>query len=85
MRERQERSSNPARGLDAVGGGGRPPKQRKKPPRLVSRQNFIEICAGLTAVDEQVFKDLWQKLGLSIDWSLEYATIDDRCRGLAQR
>jgi len=60
-------------------------KQRKKPPRLVSRQNFIEICAGLTAVDEQVFKDLWQKLGLSIDWSLEYATIDDRCRGLAQR
>jgi valyl-tRNA synthetase len=60
-------------------------KLRKKPARLVSRQNFIEICAGLTAVDEQVFKDLWQQLGLSIDWSLEYATIDDHCRGLAQR
>ena len=55
-------------------------KQRKKPPRLVSRQNFIEICGGLTAVDEQVFKDLFQSLGLSIDWSLEYATIDERCR-----
>ena len=60
-------------------------KQRKKPPRLVSRQNFIEICGGLTAVDEQVFKDLFQSLGLSIDWSLEYATIDERCRALAQR
>ena len=60
-------------------------KQRKKPPRLVSRQNFIEICRELTELDEQVFKDLFQSLGLSIDWSQEYATIDDRCRSTAQR
>jgi len=60
-------------------------KQRKKPPRLVSRQNFIEICQELTRLDEQVFKDLWQQLGLSIDWSQEYATIDDHCRSVAQR
>ncbi|MEZ4215230.1 MAG: valine--tRNA ligase [Myxococcota bacterium] len=60
-------------------------KARKQPARLVSRQNFIEICAGLTAIDEQAFKGLFQSLGLSIDWKLEYATIDDHCRSTAQR
>ena len=60
-------------------------KMRKKPARLVSRQNFIEICAELTKVDEEAFKGLWQSLGISIDWSLEYATIDEHCRTIAQR
>ena len=59
-------------------------KARKKPPRLVSRQNFIEICEELTVLDEEAFRDLWQSLGLSIDWKLEYTTIDDRSRTIAQ-
>ena len=59
-------------------------KQRKRAPRLVSRPNFIELCHALTAEDEKTFKDLWRRLGLSVDWSLEYATIDNRCRRLAQ-
>lgn len=50
----------------------------------VSRENFIEACAQLTKEDEAVFEHLWRKLGLSIDWNLQYATIDDHCRKLSQ-
>src|SRR5690606_12633151 len=59
-------------------------KQRKDPPRLVSRKNFIELCHQLTEIDEQAFKNLFTRLGLSVDWRQTYATIDDRCRKLAQ-
>ncbi len=59
----------------------------KKPHEYtpVSRQNFIEACAQLTQEDEKVFEALWRKLGLSVDWSLTYATIDDHCREVSQR
>ncbi len=59
-------------------------EQRKKPARPVSRKNFIELCHRLTAEDEKAFKELWSRLGLSVDWNEQYATIDDRCRRLAQ-
>ncbi|MBI4726958.1 valine--tRNA ligase [candidate division TA06 bacterium] len=56
----------------------------KEPPEEISRDNFIELCHQVTKQDEKVFKLLWQHLGLSIDWSLEYATIDDHCRKTSQ-
>ncbi len=56
----------------------------KQPPRLVSRPNFIDLCLELTRQDEEAFKSLWRRIGLSVDWSLEYSTIDARCRHLAQ-
>src|SRR5262249_32485731 len=46
--------------------------------------NFIELCRQLTEMDEKAFQELWQQLGLSIDWEQEYATIDDRCRRTSQ-
>ena len=60
-------------------------KVRKGPPRLVSRPNFIEACNQLTREDEKAFLALWRRLGLSVDWRQEYATIDDHCRTIAQR
>jgi valyl-tRNA synthetase len=51
----------------------------------VSRPNFIELCEELTAQDEKVFEDLFRRLGLSVDWSLLYATIDERSRRASQR
>lgn len=60
-------------------------KIRKKRPRLVSRPNFIEACNQLTAEDEKAFLALWRRMGLSVDWRQEYATIDDHCRATAQR
>jgi valyl-tRNA synthetase len=44
----------------------------------VSRPNFIELCGRLTAEDEKAFERLWRYLGLSVDWSMTYATIG-RC------
>ncbi len=55
------------------------------PPQVVSRQNFIELCQIVTAQDEVAFKEMWQRLCLSIDWSEEYSTIDERCRRISQR
>ena len=52
-----------------------PPPAPPKPPLSVSRPNFIELCARLTTEDEKVFEALWKTLGLSVDWSMTYATI----------
>ena len=57
----------------------------KSPPREISRRNFIELCLRLTQEDEKTFKALWGRLGLSVDWTQEYSTIDPRCRRAAQR
>ncbi|WP_437720729.1 valine--tRNA ligase [Sorangium sp. So ce861] len=57
---------------------------KKEPPRIVSRPNFIELCHKVTREDEQVFKALFRRVGLSVDWRHEYATIDDHCRRTAQ-
>ncbi|MEX1368368.1 MAG: class I tRNA ligase family protein, partial [Nannocystaceae bacterium] len=59
-------------------------KVRKKPPRLVSRPNFVEACQQLTREDEKAFLALWRRLGVSVDWRQEYATIDDHSRTIAQ-
>jgi valyl-tRNA synthetase len=50
----------------------------------VSRPNFVELCARLTAEDEKAFEQLWRHLGLSVDWSLTYATIDRRAQRVSQ-
>ena len=55
------------------------------PPRPISRRNFIELCAHLTAVDEVAFEELWRRLGLSVDWSYTYATIGYDARVTSQR
>ena len=51
----------------------------------ISRQAFIELCHRLTAEDEKAFEQLFRALGLSVDWTITYATIDDRSRRAAQR
>ena len=51
----------------------------------ISRRNFIELCHILTAEDEKAFEALWRRLGLSVDWGLTYATIDEKCQRVAQR
>jgi valyl-tRNA synthetase len=62
--------------------------RRDKPPgeraEEVSRLNFIEACGLLTLEDEKAYEETWRELGLSIDWSLTYATIDPRARKVSQ-
>ncbi|MFY1624928.1 valine--tRNA ligase [Micromonospora sp. WMMD723] len=58
---------------------------RRREPTPISRRNFVELCARLTADDEQVFEALWRRLGLSVDWSLTYTTIGRAARATSQR
>ncbi|WP_402378080.1 valine--tRNA ligase [Isoptericola rhizosphaerae] len=51
----------------------------------ISRRNFIELCERLTADDERQFEELWRRLGLSVDWSQTYQTIDATSRAASQR
>ncbi|MCW5251756.1 valine--tRNA ligase [Streptomyces sp. SHP 1-2] len=59
-------------------------KDKKAPAVSISRQNFVELCERLTAEDEQVFEELWRKLGLSVDWSMTYTTIGKEAQKVSQ-
>src|SRR5438094_1428810 len=61
-----------------------PPAVPGKPPISVSRPNFIELCNRLTIEDEKAFEQLWKYLGLSVDWSMTYATIGRRAQRISQ-
>ncbi|MDC0245488.1 valine--tRNA ligase, partial [Acidimicrobiaceae bacterium] len=64
---------------------GDPKAIKKRGDIDISRRNFVELCHLLTQEDEKAFEAVWRYLGLSIDWSLTYATIDDHCQSIAQR
>jgi valyl-tRNA synthetase len=64
----------------AIGGLGKDAQ-----PVSISRPNFVELCQELTHEDEQAFEDLFRYLGLSVDWRLTYATIDNFSRATSQR
>ncbi|GAA0430969.1 valine--tRNA ligase [Acrocarpospora corrugata] len=65
--------------------GFAPPDKPGKQQAPISRRNFIELCERLTIEDEKAFEELWRRLGLSVDWSLTYATIDGNARAASQR
>jgi len=49
------------------------------------REDFIKLCLEVSREQEEEFKDLWQAVGISCDWTEEYTTINDVCRRMAQR
>jgi valyl-tRNA synthetase len=56
----------------------------KTPPTPINRKNFIDLCGDIVVEDEEVFKALWTRLGLSYDWDQEYTTIDEHSRRISQ-
>jgi valyl-tRNA synthetase len=60
----------------------KPDAKRQVP---ISRRNFVDLCEQLTAEDEKEFEALWRHLGLSIDWSQTYQTIDHNARVTSQK
>jgi valyl-tRNA synthetase len=58
--------------------------KKKKEADQVSRKNFIEACSILTKKDEEAFKNLYTRLGLSVDWDLEYDTIGKHSQTVSQ-
>ncbi|AXH95898.1 valine--tRNA ligase [Ornithinimicrobium avium] len=65
------------------GGEGRSTRAADQQP--VGRANFIELCEELTVLDEKTFEDTFRRLGLALDWNVQYRTIDDRSRAVAQQ
>ncbi|WP_062429469.1 valine--tRNA ligase [Herbidospora daliensis] len=65
--------------------GFQPPDKPGKQQVPISRRNFIELCERLTVDDEKAFEELWRRLGLSVDWSMTYQTIDANARAASQR
>jgi valyl-tRNA synthetase len=61
-----------------------PPDKPGKQAVSVSRPNFVELCLRLTVEDEKAFENLWRDLGLSVDWSMTYATIGRRAQRVSQ-
>jgi valyl-tRNA synthetase len=62
-----------------------PPARPEKHAVAISRPNFVELCVALTADDEKAFEHLWRHLGLSVDWSMTYATIGRDTQRVSQR
>lgn len=51
---------------------------------VTSRAEFRALCLREMAAAAAVYEDLWRALGLSLDWSRCYSTIDDHCRRTSQ-
>lgn len=49
------------------------------------RSEFIKKCVETTQKYEKEFKELWQSMGFSCDWNLEYSTIGETAQKLSQR
>jgi valyl-tRNA synthetase len=64
-----------------AGGSARRPAGRLP----VSRRNFVELCWELTQLDERAYAEAWRRLGLSVDWSTSYRTVEDKPSAIGQR
>jgi valyl-tRNA synthetase len=51
----------------------------------ITRREFIDYCLKETRIGINTYKDLWNSLGISVDWNLTYSTIDERCRKTSQK
>ena len=63
---------------------GNPAAIKKRRDISISRPNFIELCVQLTVEDEKAFEGLFRHLGLSVDWTRTYETINNHCRRISQ-
>lgn len=59
-------------------------KKRNIRGHEVSRSEFIALCIQESHEAADTFKNLWQKMGLSADWSQTYSTISNDSRKISQ-
>ena len=50
----------------------------------LERSEFIKLCEKVSESGRKEFRDVLSSIGLSIDWTLEYNTIGEKCRALSQ-
>lgn len=52
---------------------------------MLPRSDFREKCMGTVERYEEEFRNLWQRLGFSVDWSLQYQTVSDLAQKISQK
>lgn len=60
-------------------------KEIEKKASDLPRKEFIDTCLTITEKYRHEFKKLWQSIGISADWDLEYSTISDSVRKASQK
>lgn len=50
----------------------------------ISRPEFIKLCLKETKIGAENYKKLWNLLGISVDWSKTYSTIDKNSQKISQ-
>lgn len=50
----------------------------------ISRSDFIKLCLKETKLGAQTYKNLWRLLGISVDWTKTYSTIDKHSQRISQ-
>lgn len=60
-------------------------KKYKIDKNKITKAEFIDLCLKETKEGGETYKNFWKSLGISVDWSLLYSTIDERCQKTAQR
>lgn len=56
-----------------------------KDPVRISRPNFVELCEQVVQEMETEYQDLWQTVGLSVDWTQTYTTIGPLATRISQK
>ena len=59
-------------------------KTEKTSAFKIGRSAFIKLCLEKTQEAEKQFKELWQHIGLSVDWDYWYSTISEDARRISQ-
>jgi valyl-tRNA synthetase len=59
-------------------------KKRNVRGHEMSRSEFIALCTQESHEAAEIFKKLWQKMGLSADWNETYSTISNDSRKISQ-
>ena len=50
----------------------------------IGREKYVKLCLKETELGAKKYRNIWTKLGISVDWDLSYSTINKHCQRLAQ-
>ncbi len=59
-------------------------KKYKVNKKNISRPEFIDLCLKETKKGAETYRKLWTDLGISVDWSKTYSTINPLCQSRSQ-
>lgn len=60
-------------------------KDEKIRANMLPRSEFRSKCRNTIVKYESEFKDLWKRLGFSVDWNFQYQTISDLSQKISQK